>query len=109
MNFTTRITAQSKFISWNDNLLCSSADLINNGFIDFEDIAYFANYWLLTGCGTCGGSDLTGDGDVNTPDLLKFTDRWLKTNCQQADLDFSGSIDNRYLDIFTKDWLTDLQ
>ena len=94
---------------WSDNLLCSSADLINNGFIDFEDFAYLANYWLLTGCGTCGGSDLTGDGDVNTPDLLKFTDCWLKTNCQQADLDFSGSIDNKDLDIFTKYWLTGLQ
>jgi len=94
---------------WSDNLLCSSADLINNGFIDLEDFAYFADYWLLTGCGTCGGSDLTGDGDVNTPDLLKFTDCWLKTNCQQADFDFSGSIDNKDLDIFTNHWLTGLQ
>ncbi len=94
---------------WMDNMPCSSADLVNNGFIDLEDFAHFAGYWLLTSCGTCGGADLTGDGDVNNPDLLKFADCWLKTNCRQADLDFSGSIDNKDLAIFTKYWLIGLQ
>lgn len=44
-------------------------------FVDFEDFARFAGYWLASGSGLPG--DLDGDNDVDPEDLSRFADYWL--------------------------------
>ena len=44
-------------------------------FVDFEDFARFAQYWLQTG--TDLPADLYEDGTVNYIDLNKFVEEWL--------------------------------
>ena len=44
-------------------------------FVDFEDFAMFADYWLQTG--TNLPADLFGDNIVDHIDLDKFSEEWL--------------------------------
>jgi exonuclease III len=54
-------------------------DIDGNHYVDFADMALFANYWQQTNCGLCGGADLTGDGNVDWYDLREFCDNWLES------------------------------
>jgi hypothetical protein len=48
--------------------------------VDFLDFAFFADHWLLTGCGhfnNCDGADFDISGTVNSNDLKIFADQWL--------------------------------
>jgi hypothetical protein len=44
-------------------------------FVDFEDFAKFAEYWMQTGTGL--PADLYEDGTVDPLDLEKFVEEWL--------------------------------
>ena len=44
-------------------------------FVQFDDFARFADYWLLTGTGL--PADLDNDDDVDFGDLEVLTDHWL--------------------------------
>jgi hypothetical protein len=44
-------------------------------FVQFDDFARFAGYWLASGSGLPG--DLDGDNDVDLEDLSRFADYWL--------------------------------
>ena len=44
-------------------------------FVEFDDFARFADYWLETGSNL--PADLDGNGIVNTNDLKLFVDEWL--------------------------------
>lgn len=55
---------------------CEGADLDKNGIIAFEDLARFAQNWLLSGNGLTGDFDNSNSVDCN--DLSVLTDCWLK-------------------------------
>ncbi|MHC4648635.1 MAG: hypothetical protein ACYTBJ_24530, partial [Planctomycetota bacterium] len=44
-------------------------------FVEFDDFARFADYWLATGAGL--PADLYEDGTVDWLDLKRFCDEWL--------------------------------
>ena len=44
-------------------------------FVDFEDFARFAEYWLQSGTGL--PADLYEDGTIDSLDLQKFVEEWL--------------------------------
>jgi hypothetical protein len=49
--------------------------------VNFEDLAYFTDYWLETNCQTsdnCNGTDFDFTGNVNLADFAVFADRWLE-------------------------------
>lgn len=50
-------------------------------FVNFEDFAEFAMYWLDTPCNAgnnwCGGADLDSSGDVTVADLSEVAYFWL--------------------------------
>ncbi|MGA2092174.1 MAG: hypothetical protein ABSH16_02040 [Sedimentisphaerales bacterium] len=54
----------------------TGTDLDNDGIIAFEDLAKFAQNWLLTGTGLTGDFDKSNSVDCN--DLSIFADCWLK-------------------------------
>jgi hypothetical protein len=54
-----------------------SANLFNDGLVNFLDFAMFAAQWLETACDACGGADLTGNGQVGGDDLREFAENWL--------------------------------
>ncbi len=51
---------------WPGGLLC---------FVDFDDFARFASYWMQTGEGL--PADLFQDGFINSDDLIEFVNLWL--------------------------------
>jgi hypothetical protein len=55
---------------------CQPMDLDNDGIIAFEDLAKFAQNWLLTGIELTGDFDDSNSVDCN--DLSIFADCWLK-------------------------------
>lgn len=55
---------------------CQQTDLDSDGTIAFEDVALFAQNWLLTGAGLAGDFDDSNLVDYN--DLSVLTDCWLK-------------------------------
>jgi hypothetical protein len=55
---------------------CQGIDLDNDGLIAFEDMAKFAQNWLLMGTGLTGDFDDSNSVDCN--DLSIFADCWLK-------------------------------
>lgn len=56
-------------------------------FVNLEDFAHFAQYWLDAPCSPdntwCGGADLDMSGDVTLADFGRFLDAWL-TYCPYA-------------------------
>jgi hypothetical protein len=55
---------------------CQGVDLDNDGIIAFEDLAIFAQNWLLTGAGLTG--DFDDSNSVDYADLAVMADCWLK-------------------------------
>jgi hypothetical protein len=57
-----------------------SADIDNNGTVDFRDLKLLITQWLATGCadpGWCGYADIDHSGTVNLADLASFARQWL--------------------------------
>jgi len=54
-----------------------SADIDDDGDVDFPDFARLSSQWLHSVCDECEGADLTGDGRVDIDDLLEFLRQWL--------------------------------
>jgi hypothetical protein len=55
-------------------------DFVNDGQIDYEDFAVFAQNWRSTGCTVpdwCGGTDFNKSGTVDLRDLRVFAESWL--------------------------------
>lgn len=55
---------------------CGQVDLYGDGIIAFQDLAGFAQNWLLTGAGFIG--DFNDSNSVDYNDLSIFADCWLK-------------------------------
>lgn len=73
-------------LAYYDNLyvtavvICPSADLTDDCFVNMKDIAFLANYWLDDNCtspGWCDGADLDTSGKVDFADLEDILDEWL--------------------------------
>jgi hypothetical protein len=60
----------------------SHGDFVCPDEVYFEDLAYFFERWLMTGCGLnnayCGGTDMNTDGAVNFIDFALFAQNWLE-------------------------------
>jgi hypothetical protein len=59
------------------------SDITNDCYVDSDDIAVIANYWLHTDCaglGNCDNADLEQDGDVDFIDFTDFAIDWLRCN-----------------------------
>jgi hypothetical protein len=55
-------------------------DLTGDDWVDFDDLAVFARYWLKTDCHSpdwCAGADDEPDGDVDEADLAVLANGWL--------------------------------
>lgn len=55
-------------------------DLTGDDWVNFDDFAVFAQYWLNTNCHSpdwCAGADCGRDGDVDWDDLAALADGWL--------------------------------
>ena len=60
------------------------ADYNRNGVVDSDDLAFFASYWLYTGCNDsggnesdwCFGTDLTTSGEVDYIDFADISAMW---------------------------------
>ena len=58
----------------------AEADLTMNETIDANDLLYFSDYWLESGCWHpywCDGADINGDGTVNFIDFSRLARHWL--------------------------------
>jgi hypothetical protein len=76
IHFITGTSLNIKTYGFDDESFCS-ADINDDGKVNFSDFASLANRWLDTVCDDCGGTDLTGDGRVTFKDLLEFFNNWL--------------------------------
>ena len=59
---------------------CGGANIYPDGYVNLNDFAIFAQYWLESNCAAshdCGGADLVYDNAVDTADLVRFTANWL--------------------------------
>jgi hypothetical protein len=55
-------------------------DLTGDNWVNLDDFAVFAQYWLNTDCHApdwCAGADFNADGDVNYNDLAVIANNWL--------------------------------
>lgn len=62
------------------NVVCPSADLTDDCFVDVEDFSFLADYWLRDDCVSpdwCDGADLDTSGAVGLGDLQELAMQWL--------------------------------
>ncbi|HUW19316.1 MAG TPA: hypothetical protein VMW16_08445 [Sedimentisphaerales bacterium] len=72
----------SSYATWILEIINVQADLTGDDWVDFDDVAVFAAYWLSSDCGEpnnwCEGADFEPrDGCVDYHDLGFLLDRWL--------------------------------
>jgi len=92
-------------------------DLFQDGFVDFRDFAFFADYWM---CNTYWqnwqndncfdmellAGDIDDSGEVNYGDIATFVDNWLNEgNCNRADLNEDGFVNLQDFAIIADQWL----
>ena len=62
---------------------CLAGDLVCPDGVGFDDLEYFAVYWLYENCHEtpeCSRADLNKDGKVSLQDLARWADQW-RLNC----------------------------
>ena len=71
-----------------------------------EDLAFFADKWLMTDRYGFVFADIEVDGVVDIEDLLILSNNWLENNCYECGADFDGDYKVNFLEfsILSKHW-----
>jgi hypothetical protein len=89
-------------------------DLFEDGIINFDDYAYFTNYWMANSDSSnwrddncyqaeLPANDLNGDGIVNFVDYKLLTDVWMME--EEVPEGMCYRVDDLDLDLFVDEWL----